>query len=44
MDAAKDGGGYVLMPTAAPINIPLAPQTEANYLAYLEAAREFGVY
>lgn len=44
MDQAKTGGRYVLMPTAAPINIPLAPQTEANYLAYLEAGREYGRY
>lgn len=44
MDAAKAGGGYVLMPTAAPINVPLAPQTEANYLAYLEEARRTGSY
>ncbi len=44
MDAAKAGGGYVLMPTAAPINIPLSPRTEANYLAYLDAAEEYGRY
>lgn len=44
MDQAKAGGGYVLMPTAAPINVPLAPATEANYLAYLEAGREYGAY
>lgn len=44
MDQAKAGGRYVLMPTAAPINVPLAPQTEANYLAYLEAGREYGSY
>jgi hypothetical protein len=44
MDQAKPGGRYVLMPTAAPINVPLAPQTEANYLAYLEAAHEYGRY
>jgi len=44
MDQAKAGGRYVLMPTAAPINIPLAPRTEANYLAYLEAGREYGEY
>lgn len=44
MDQAKVGGRFVLMPTAAPINVPLAPATEANYLAYLEAAHEFGRY
>jgi hypothetical protein len=44
MDQAKDGGGFVLMPTAAPINIPLAPQTEANYMAFIDAGLEFGRY
>jgi hypothetical protein len=44
MDAAKAGGGYVIMPTAAPINTPLSPQTEANYLRYIEAAHKYGRY
>ncbi len=44
MDQAKAGGRYVLMPTAAPINVPLAGQSEANYLAYLEAAHAYGRY
>jgi len=44
MDAAKAGGGYVLMPTAAPINIPLSPRTEANYLAYIAAGEKYGRY
>ena len=29
MGQAKDGGGFVLMPTAAPINLPLSPKTPA---------------
>ena len=44
MEQAKPGGRYVLMPTAAPINVPLAAKTETNYLAYLEAGREYGRY
>ncbi len=44
MDQAKAGGGFVLMPTAAPINVPLAPQTEANYKAFVEAGLERGRY
>lgn len=44
MDAAKAGGGYVIMPTAAPINIPLSPHTQDNYIAYIEAAEEAGRY
>ncbi len=44
MDQAKVGGRYVLMPTAGPINVPLAARTEENYLAYLEAGREYGGY
>jgi uroporphyrinogen-III decarboxylase len=44
MDSAKAGGGYVIMPTAAPINIPLSPDTERNYREYIEAALEYGAY
>jgi uroporphyrinogen-III decarboxylase len=44
MEQAKEDGGFVLMPTAAPINIPLSPKTEANYRAFIEAALEFGCY
>jgi len=44
MDQAKAGGGYILMPTAAPINVPLAGKTEENYLAWLDAGLEFGAY
>lgn len=44
MDQAKDGGGFVLMPTAAPINRPLSAKTEANYRAFIDAALEFGKY
>ena len=44
MDAAKAGGGYVLMPTASPINEPLSPVTERNYLAWIEAGHKYGGY
>jgi len=44
MAQAKDGGGFVLLPTAGPINVPLAPKTEANYKAFIEAGLEFGQY
>jgi uroporphyrinogen-III decarboxylase len=44
MNAAKDGGGYVIMPTAAPINTPLAKKTEANYLQFIETALQYGDY
>jgi uroporphyrinogen-III decarboxylase len=44
MDAAKAGGGYVIMPTAAPINVPLSVQTERNYLRFIDAALEYGAY
>jgi uroporphyrinogen-III decarboxylase len=44
MAQAKDGGGFVLMPTAAPINLPLSPHTEANYKAFIDAGLEFGGY
>ncbi len=44
MRAAKEGGGYVIMPTAAPINEPLSPQTERNYRIFIETALECGPY
>jgi len=44
MDAAKDRGGYVIMPTAAPISVPLAKKTEENYLRFLDAALKYGRY
>lgn len=44
MSAAKEGGGYVIMPTAGPINTPLAKKTEDNYLRFIDAALEYGRY
>jgi len=44
MDEAKEGGHYVLLPTAAPINIPLASVTERNYITMIETALEEGKY
>ena len=44
MEAAKDGGGFVLMPTAAPINVPLAPIAERNYIQMFESAEKYGKY
>ena len=44
MDSAKDGYGFVIMPTASPINIPLSEKTRDNYLAFIERAAEKGVY
>jgi hypothetical protein len=40
-DAGR-GGGFILMPTAAPINIPLSPRTEANYLQMIASAWKYG--
>jgi hypothetical protein len=44
MEEAKDGGGFVLMPTAAPINVPLSRRTEENYLQYIESGLKYGAY
>ena len=44
MESAKDGGRYVIIPTAAPINIPLAKQTESNYMTFVDIALEMGKY
>ena len=42
--AGKPGGRFVLMPTAAPINVPLSPKTEENYTAYIDTALELAPY
>jgi uroporphyrinogen decarboxylase len=44
MDQAKAGGGFVIMPTAGPISVPLAAKTEENYRAFIEAGLELGQY
>lgn len=44
MRQAKEGGGFVLMPTAAPINVPLSPATETNYRVFVETGLELGQY
>jgi uroporphyrinogen-III decarboxylase len=44
MAAAKADGRYVIMPTAAPINVPLSPKTEGNYLRFIETALRLGEY
>ena len=44
MEAGKPGGRFILMPTAAPINVPLSPRTEANYIRFIETALETAAY
>lgn len=44
MQDAKAGGRYVIMPTAGPINIPLAEKTEENYRVFIETALAEGRY
>ncbi len=44
MHEAKEGGGFVLMPTAAPINVPLSKKTEENYLQFIETGLKYGEY
>ncbi len=44
MLAGKPGGRFVIMPTAAPINVPLKKHTEENYRAYIDTALELAAY
>ena len=44
MDAAKENGRFVIMPTAAPINVPLSSKTEQNYIKFIDAALKYGEY
>ena len=44
MAQAKPGGGFVIMPTASPIGIPLSSKTLDNYATFIETALEHGRY
>lgn len=44
MQQGKPGGRFVIMPTAAPINIPLSPQTCENYIRFIQKAIDLGAY
>ncbi len=44
MDSAKEGGCYCIMPTAAPINVPLSKTTEENYIQFIDSALTYGIY
>jgi len=44
INQAKAGGGFVIMPTAAPIGSPLAPKTLQNYTTFIEIALKHGKY
>jgi len=38
------GGRFVIMPTAAPINVPLSRRTEENFICFIETALRYGRY
>ncbi|MGQ9631046.1 MAG: uroporphyrinogen decarboxylase family protein [bacterium] len=44
LEEGKPGGGFVLMPTAAPIDVPLSPTTERNYFVLIDTALKYGEY
>jgi hypothetical protein len=44
MIAAKSGGGFIMLPTASPINSPLAAKTTQNYMTFIKTAIECGRY
>lgn len=41
---AAAGGGYVMLPTSAPIEYPLHPRLVERYRMYFEAAHKYGRY
>ena len=41
---AAKGGGFCLLPTSAPIEVPLRPAVVENYRAYFHAAHKYGTY
>jgi hypothetical protein len=44
LEAGKKGRGFVIMPTAAPINDPVSQQTVDNYRVFIDTALEYGKY
>ena len=44
IEQGKPGGRFIIMPTACPINIPLADKTRRNYFRFIETALECGAY
>jgi len=44
MDEAKSDGGFVIMPTSAPLERKLPKKIEENYFAFIDAALEYGRY
>jgi hypothetical protein len=44
MDGAKEGSGFVLMPSACPLDSNLSARTEGNYLQLIESALQYGRY
>ncbi len=44
IEEGAPGGGFVLLPTAMPIDVPLPEEKAANIETYLRAGRSYGVY
>ena len=44
IEEGAPGGGFVLLPTAMPIEIPLPEEKQRNIETYLRAGRRYGVY
>lgn len=44
IEQAGVGGGLIVSPTASPYNPSLSPQTERNYIAMIQATRNYGRY
>ncbi|MEL7604108.1 MAG: uroporphyrinogen decarboxylase family protein, partial [Bacillota bacterium] len=44
MEAAKEGGGYIIEPTADPYGVSLDERTADNFITYFKMARKYGMY
>jgi hypothetical protein len=44
IEAGKPGGGFIILPTAAPYDVPLSPKTERNYEIFIETSLRYGYY
>jgi hypothetical protein len=44
MEAAKEGGGFIIEPTADPYEVPLNEETAKNFITYFKMARRYSSY
>ena len=44
MEQAKEGYGYIMLPSGSPLEADLSQKMEDNYIAYIEASLKYVKY